>query len=158
MRVALLLFSGVALVACESSAIRQPLEFSHRAHAGNGLPCGLCHESFQTSAFAGMPTTDTCMTCHQSPMSDSAEEEKVREYANKGEEIPWQRVYRLPGDTYFSHRRHVTLARLDCPECHGDVADSAVPQPRAAVPLTMLRCTGCHAQQAVSNDCNACHR
>ena len=159
MRLAPLLMAAVLCLACDTSAVRQPLEFSHRAHVGgNGLACDVCHESFATSVSAGMPTTETCMTCHQAPMSDSAEEEKVREFANRGEEIPWRRIYRLPGHAYFSHRRHVTLAGLDCRECHGDVADSPVPQARPAVALTMTRCTGCHERLAASNDCDACHR
>lgn len=155
---ALFLLSATLVCACDGSGIRQPLQFSHRAHVGSGLACEFCHESVASSTFAGMPPTDTCATCHAAPMSDSPEEAKVRAYADKGEEIPWRRVYRLPGHTYFSHRRHVTLAGLDCRECHGDVADDTVPQSRPAVPLNMATCMACHEQRAASTDCNACHR
>ena len=43
----------------------QPIQFSHERHvAGNGLDCRFCHTSVEQSAFAGMPSTKTCMNCH----------------------------------------------------------------------------------------------
>ena len=44
---------------------RQPVPFSHEHHAGRlGLDCRYCHTSVEKAAFAGMPATHTCMTCH----------------------------------------------------------------------------------------------
>src|SRR6204780_4752174 len=43
----------------------QPVPFSHRHHAGElGIDCRYCHTSVEKSSFAGVPPTQTCMTCH----------------------------------------------------------------------------------------------
>lgn len=154
-----LLGAGLLLGACErASPVVQPIEFSHKAHAESGVPCDACHESVDKAALAGMPSAETCMTCHQSAITDSPEEEKVRQFAEKGERIPWQRVYEVAEHVYFSHRRHVTLAGIECVSCHGDAGASAAPLTVAAIPISMDRCMGCHAQDGAANDCNACHR
>ena len=52
----------------------QPVQFSHAHHVGGmGLDCRYCHTSVEDSAFANVPPTKTCMSCHsqiwsQSPM------------------------------------------------------------------------------------------
>src|SRR4051812_39434241 len=51
--------TGVGLV------VEQPIAFSQVIHAGTlGLDCRYCHTSVETSSFAGMPSTQQCMTCH----------------------------------------------------------------------------------------------
>src|SRR5690348_17961781 len=43
----------------------QPVPFSHRHHAGElGIDCRYCHTTVEKSSFAGVPPTQTCMTCH----------------------------------------------------------------------------------------------
>ena len=43
----------------------QVVPFSHKHHVGDvGLDCRYCHTSVEQSAFAGIPPTHTCMTCH----------------------------------------------------------------------------------------------
>src|SRR5579864_504322 len=43
----------------------QPIQFSHKHHVGDdGIDCRYCHTSVETSAYAGIPPTHTCMTCH----------------------------------------------------------------------------------------------
>ncbi|MEO7298627.1 MAG: cytochrome c3 family protein [Verrucomicrobiota bacterium] len=50
----------------------QPVPFSHQHHvAGLGIDCRYCHTSVEKSAFAGMPPTDTCMTCHSQVWKDA---------------------------------------------------------------------------------------
>ena len=98
------------------------------------------------------------MMCHQGKITDSPEEEKVRQYAEKGLQIPWQQVYRVPPHVYFSHRRHVGLGKVPCAQCHGDIADRVLPVTVAAVPVQMDRCLACHTKKGVTVDCNACHR
>jgi hypothetical protein len=147
------------LCACESApSVTQPIQFSHKAHVEKGLPCDGCHQSVERASSAGIPKTDTCMMCHQGTITDSPEEEKVRQYAEKGVPVPWQQVYQVPAHVYFSHRRHVSLGNIKCAQCHGDVADSVVPVTVAAVPVQMDRCLGCHIQKGVTTDCDACHR
>ncbi|OGC91654.1 MAG: hypothetical protein A2W25_13215 [candidate division Zixibacteria bacterium RBG_16_53_22] len=44
----------------------QPIDFSHRLHAGEmQIPCLYCHSSAETSRYAGIPTAGTCMNCHK---------------------------------------------------------------------------------------------
>src|SRR5579863_46113 len=43
----------------------QPVPFSHKHHVGDdGIDCRYCHTSVETSSFAGLPPTETCMSCH----------------------------------------------------------------------------------------------
>src|SRR3978361_1847380 len=43
----------------------QPVQFSHKHHVGDdGIDCRYCHTSVGKGAFAGVPPTHTCMTCH----------------------------------------------------------------------------------------------
>lgn len=154
-----ILVGGLLFCACEPPrTVTQPIQFSHKAHVEKGLPCDGCHQSVEHAAAAGIPNLDTCMMCHQGAITDSPEEEKVRQYAAKGQQIPWGRVYEVPGHVYFSHRRHVGLGGLQCVQCHGAVADSSMPVTVAALPISMDRCVGCHTQKGANNDCDACHR
>src|ERR1700754_1429527 len=46
--------------------VEQPVPFSHLHHVGQlGIDCRYCHTSVETSGFAGIPPTKTCMNCHQ---------------------------------------------------------------------------------------------
>ena len=45
--------------------IEQPVQFSHLHHVlDDGIDCRYCHTSVETSSFAGIPPTKTCMNCH----------------------------------------------------------------------------------------------
>ena len=63
-----LVFSGVAVGALEQREGRpvpQPVPFSHAFHAGGlGLSCRYCHSAVEYAPYAGLPPTETCMTCH----------------------------------------------------------------------------------------------
>jgi hypothetical protein len=52
----------------------QPIAFSHRLHAGElKLDCRFCHSQADQGRYAGIPSSDTCMTCHKAitaPLSD----------------------------------------------------------------------------------------
>src|SRR6516164_10373913 len=57
----------------------QPVPFSHKHHVGDdGIDCRYCHTSVETSSFAGLPPTDTCMTCHSQIWAHSPMLEPVR--------------------------------------------------------------------------------
>src|SRR6187549_3233334 len=50
----------------------QPVPFSHVRHvAGNGMDCRYCHTSVEESHFAGIPATETCMSCHSQILTDA---------------------------------------------------------------------------------------
>ena len=45
--------------------LQQPIPFSHKHHVtDDGIDCRYCHTSVEKSSFAGIPSTETCMTCH----------------------------------------------------------------------------------------------
>ena len=154
------LFVGIGLALSRKPSLPpQPIAFNHKKHTGDlSLPCTTCHQSVEAQTFAGLPQTETCVTCHAAPLTKNPEEEKIRQYASKGEKIPWQRIYRMPGDVFFSHRRHVVLAKVECATCHGKMAEQTTPPSRPLVNQTMAWCINCHQERRVSVDCNACHK
>jgi predicted CXXCH cytochrome family protein len=150
---------AVLAYGCEkSSPVVQPIQFNHKAHIDSGLPCDSCHASVRTAASAGVPRTDMCMMCHQVALTESTEEEKVRHYAENGEQIPWRRIYDVPDHVYFSHRRHVAVAGIECVECHGAVPTLVVPAAYPLVDQSMDWCLECHQARGATEDCVHCHR
>ena len=82
---------------------------------------------------------------------------KLKEFASAGW-IPWNRVYSQPDYVFFSHRRHVVVAKLDCANCHGDMGSLSSPPIRPAVDQSMDWCMNCHQQRQASTDCVSCHK
>jgi hypothetical protein len=120
----------------------QPVEFSHEHHvSGLGIDCRYCHTSVETSPFAGIPPTATCMTCHSQIWTDSPKLEVVRASYRTGESIPWIRVHDLPDFAYFDHSIHVAKG-VGCVSCHGQVDE--MPLMWRAKTLHMEWCIDCH--------------
>src|SRR5712672_2153362 len=95
----------------------QPVPFSHQHHvAGLGIDCRYCHTSVETSAFAGIPPTETCMTCHSQVWRDAPVLQPVRDSWTTGRPLHWTRVHDLPGYAYFDHSIHVQKG-VACVEC-----------------------------------------
>ncbi len=47
-------------------APQQPIAYSHRLHAGElGINCKFCHSSAEHGQYAGIPSSDVCMKCHE---------------------------------------------------------------------------------------------
>jgi len=135
----------------------QPISFNHKKHLDQGLQCDACHPFFNSQTFSGMPKLSACLECHKEPITQSPEEEKIRQFAKKGQEIVWKRLYGQPDHVFYSHRRHVALGKLECQSCHGDIAQSEKPPSRPWVKMTMSWCMNCHTKSKVTNDCLACH-
>jgi predicted CXXCH cytochrome family protein len=146
--------------------IVQPVEFDHRHHVrDDGIDCLYCHTSAETSAYAGIPSTELCMGCHGQIWRTSPELAPVRQSWATGVAIGWVRVHDLPDHVYFHHGVHVQ-AGIDCARCHGDVASMARIQRVAS--LTMGWCIDCHRDPPGPADhgraitplttCTACHR
>jgi hypothetical protein len=153
-----LLFVLIVFAGCDrGAAVIQPVGFNHQAHTDSGLDCTFCHESVENAAYAGVPTTDLCVGCHEGGLTESEEEQKVLAYAERGEPVPWRRIYQVPDHVYFSHRRHVAVAEIECVECHGRVPDLTVPASRPLVEQTMDWCLQCHEARGASTDCIHCH-
>ncbi len=135
----------------------QPISFNHKKHHEQGVECDTCHPFFKTQTFSGMPKIATCLECPKEPITQSPEEEKIRQFAKKGEEIPWKRLYGEPDHVFYSHRRHVVLGKLECKTCHGNIGESEKPPSKPWVNMTMGWCIDCHKKSKVTNDCLACH-
>jgi hypothetical protein len=155
---ALVAGGGFMIAGSSAEPVTQPIAFSHKKHFDIELQCSACHELFERSAHAGRPKIETCILCHESAMTESVEEEKVREYAARGEEIPWRRLFRLPDHVYFSHQTHVISGRIECKSCHGSIGESATPPTKPEISLTMSDCIACHESKRASIDCLACHK
>jgi hypothetical protein len=120
----------------------QPVQFSHEHHvSGLGIDCRYCHTTVETSSFAGMPPTHTCMTCHSQIWSTSRMLEPVRESLAKNQPLVWNRVHNLPDFVYFNHSIHIQKG-VGCVSCHGRV--DKMPLMWKAEPMTMEWCLNCH--------------
>ncbi len=135
----------------------QPITFNHKKHVEQGLGCDACHRFFKTQTFSGMPDLNTCLECHKEPVTKTSEEEKIRQFQQKGKEIPWKQIYGQPDHVFFSHRRHAVLGKISCPTCHGNIDKSEKPPTKPWVKMTMRWCMDCHTKNKVTNDCLACH-
>src|SRR5262252_10612315 len=99
----------------------QPINFSHKLHAGdNQINCLYCHSSAERSAVAGIPAASTCMNCHSQVKKDSPEIQKISQALASNTPIEWIRVHRLPDHAKFDHSRHVA-AGVKCQQCHGAI-------------------------------------
>ncbi|HEX2831244.1 MAG TPA: cytochrome c3 family protein [Burkholderiales bacterium] len=140
------------------AAPRQPIPFSHKHHAGDdGIDCRYCHASVDRAAFAGLPATEVCLTCHSQLYTDAPVLNALHESAATATPIAWRRVHDLPDFVYFDHGIHVTRG-IACAQCHGHVEE--MPVVRRVAPLTMQWCLECHRKQNIARltDCSTCHR
>jgi hypothetical protein len=120
----------------------QPVPFSHQHHVGAlGIDCRYCHTSVETSNFAGIPPTKTCMNCHSQIWTNASMLEPVRASFRTGNSLIWTRVNDLPDFVYFDHSIHVNKG-VGCASCHGAV--DRMPLMFAAHTLQMEWCLGCH--------------
>src|ERR1700676_2030194 len=75
----------------------QTVPFSHKHHVAElGLDCRYCHTSVEVPSSAGMPPTETCMTCHSQICTNSAMLEPVRASYSGSKPISWMRVNAVP--------------------------------------------------------------
>lgn len=145
--IALLAWAGISLdqssYSTGQSVVRtQPVQFSHDHHtAGLGIDCRYCHSTVETSAFAGMPPTQTCYGCHQIIWSQSDYLAPVRESFRTGKPIRWVRVHDLPDFAYFNHAIHLAKG-VGCSTCHGPVEQMELIYQYAS--LKMQWCVDCH--------------
>ncbi|MEX2260816.1 MAG: cytochrome c3 family protein [Bryobacteraceae bacterium] len=126
----------------EGESREQPIQFSHAHHVGGlGIDCRYCHTTVETSAFAGIPPTKTCMNCHSQIWAQSPFLAPVRESWRTGEPLQWTRVHDLPDFVHFNHSIHVKKG-VGCQTCHGQVNE--MPLMWQAASLQMEWCLQCH--------------
>jgi hypothetical protein len=124
----------------------QPVPFSHEHHVGGlGLDCRYCHTSVEKARFAGIPPTETCMTCHSQIWTNAELLAPVRTSLAENKPLRWERVNKLPDYVYFDHSIHVAKG-VGCSTCHGPVEQMRLM--RQAAPLTMGWCLDCHRDPA----------
>ncbi len=147
-----LLLGGLGWIASEvnrssyvtdvDTAKDQPVPFSHKHHAGGiGIDCRYCHTSVENSSFAGIPATETCMSCHSQIWANSPMLEPVRASFRENKSLEWIRVNDLPEFVYFNHGIHVTKG-IGCVTCHGRVDE--MPLTWRQQTLHMEWCLDCH--------------
>lgn len=139
-------------------AVRQPIAFNHLKHVKElDLACNTCHVTVETEAFSSLPSAEICAGCHSEAQGTSAEEKRLVKMLQDGTPLPWVPLFRQPSHVFYSHRRHVVVAKIPCAECHGSIAEATSPPPRVRK-LRMKDCLACHVKRRVSTDCTACHR
>ena len=120
----------------------QPVPFSHQHHvSGLGIDCRFCHTSVETSGFAGIPPTKTCMNCHSMIWTNAPLLEPVRASFKDDKSLVWTRVHDLPDFVYFSHEIHINKG-VGCKSCHGPIDE--MPLTYQNVSLQMEWCLSCH--------------
>ena len=154
----------------------QPIAFSHKIHAGeNKVDCQYCHSSAKHSKHSGIPSVNVCMNCHKN-IAEVAEGTEVEyngvvlrkneldkeiqkiydaagwdaenlEYIGETKPIKWIRIHNLPDHVNFVHAQHVTVAGVDCKQCHGPVEE--MDEMYQYSPLTMGWCIDCHRETNV---------
>ncbi len=154
----------------------QPIAFSHKIHAGeNKVDCQYCHSSAKHSKHSGIPSVNVCMNCHMN-IAEVAEGTEVEydgiilrkkeldkeiqkiydaagwdaenlEYTGETKPIKWIRIHNLPDHVNFAHAQHVTVAGIDCKQCHGPVDE--MDEMYQYSPLTMGWCIDCHRETNV---------
>lgn len=148
----------------------QPIKFSHQLHAGvNKIDCQYCHSGAFTSKNASIPSLNVCMNCHNyvtasekydgktSPeimkiynALDYNEDTKV--YGENTKPVEWIRIHNLPDLAYFNHSQHVSVAGIECQNCHGPI--QTMEEVYQYSPLTMKWCINCHRQTEVNHKDN----
>jgi hypothetical protein len=122
--------------------VEQPIQFSHLHHVkDDGIDCRYCHTSVETSPFAGIPPTKTCMNCHSQLFATEPILEPVRASFRDDTPLRWVRVHDLPDFVYFNHSIHVKKG-MGCESCHGRVDE--MPLMEQVNTLQMDWCLNCH--------------
>src|SRR6478672_1964445 len=120
----------------------QPVGFPHSVHVDQlGLDCRYCHSTVEKSWFSNIPSSSTCMNCHNQVLKDDPRLALVRESAATGKPIPWVQIHRVPDFVYFNHSVHVTRG-ISCVECHGRI--DQMDEVYHAKPFSMSFCLECH--------------
>jgi hypothetical protein len=122
--------------------VEQPVQFSHRHHVkDDGIDCRYCHTSVETSSFAGIPPTKTCMNCHSQIWAQAPILEPIRASFREDRPVRWIRVHDLPDFVYFNHSIHVKKG-MGCETCHGRIDE--MPLTLQENTLQMEWCVNCH--------------
>lgn len=140
-------------------APKQPIEFSHRIHAGSQadggheIDCNYCHTGVRKGKSANIPSANVCMNCHSEIKKDSEKLVPLYEAIKNQTPIEWIRIHNLPDLAYFNHAQHVKVGNIDCQKCHGPIETMDVVAQQED--LTMGWCINCHRETEVNAKGNA---
>lgn len=156
----------------------QPIEFSHKMHAGEyKVECKYCHTGTTKGKAAWIPSTNVCMNCHKAIQNrhepekrrkgfeadDAISPEIAKIYAATGwdpkegkyvagyetKPVEWVRIHNLPDHSYFNHAQHVVAGGLECQTCHGPIQEMEVVYQYSN--LGMGWCINCHRETKVKH-------
>lgn len=144
----------------------QPVPYSHAIHVGKlGMDCRACHNTVEDAAFAAIPPTEMCITCH-APSKDpdgvdtgmpgirqnSLDLRPVWASYYTGKAVRYKKVHDLADYAYFNHSAHVNKG-VACVSCHGRVdkmggagTDDSIAGVFQAQNLSMGWCLECHRE------------
>jgi hypothetical protein len=124
----------------------QPIYFSHKHHVkDDGIDCRYCHTAVENSGYAGLPPTETCMSCHSQIWNNATVTEPIRQSWASGKSIEWTKVHDLPDYVYFNHSIHLNKG-MGCSTCHGQINE--MPWVYKVNTLYMNWCVNCHRNPA----------
>ena len=141
----------------------QPIAYSHKLHAGDlQIQCIYCHSGAERGKAATIPSANVCMNCHKyirkGPETGTEEIAKIYKaldydpstgvYGPNQKPIEWVRVHNLPDFAYFNHSQHVSVGKIECQTCHGQVQETMTVASQFS-PLTMVWCLECHKKTQV---------
>jgi hypothetical protein len=122
--------------------LNQPVPFSHQHHTWElGIDCRYCHTTVEKSSFAGLPSTETCMSCHSQIWTNSPMLEPVRQSYETNTPIRWNLVNKVPQFVFFNHSIHIARG-LNCNICHGPVNNMQITWKGNS--FQMAWCLQCH--------------
>lgn len=133
---------------------QQPIAFSHKRHAQQGLECDFCHTNPLPGEAMTIPNASFCMQCHETVATEKPGIRKLAEFEKSGKPIPWARVYSLPAFVFWSHWTHLNASQK-CEECHGKIVEMDVVQ--ATNVASMSGCVDCHDKKDLNSGCKTCH-
>lgn len=120
----------------------QPVPFPHDIHVTQlGMDCRYCHSFVEVAAHSNVPTTQTCIACHQQVQKDNPKLEPVRASWKTQDPVEWVWIHRLPDYVFYNHAAHVNRG-ISCASCHGQV--NHMPAMYDAKPMSMKWCLECH--------------
>ncbi len=122
--------------------VDQPVPFSHEHHVGGlGIDCRYCHTSVETSSFANIPPTKTCMNCHSQIWNRAPMLEPVRESFRSDTSIRWIRVHDLPDYVYFRPKSEVFSVNWQPPPNQVEMGRELVKEYNVQ---SLTSCSTCH--------------
>lgn len=149
---------AIALGRSEGYEPDQPIKFSHAVHVKqNRIDCLYCHSSAEYSKVAGIPPADVCLNCHtlvrEGTRTGRFEINKIHAAIERKKPIEWIKIHNLPDYTYFDHSQHVSVGKITCQQCHGQVEE--MDRVRQVNDLSMGWCINCHRETEVQFTNNA---